>query len=209
MTALFIVLSILFLLFLLLVLPITVKLNYNDGLICIIKYAGIVIFNSEKKVKLKKRKKRKKTHDNTAKNPQTKSKENYFKQIYKQKGFSGTVKYFFEIGIIVIKELWWVLKKFKFRNFRLRIVTATDDAANTAIEYGAICCAVYPVLSFLENKANFKNKSIDVYADFDKTEPEFAASIDVTVRFIYFLIAAISLLIEYIKIKRKESEKNE
>lgn len=54
MTALLIVLSILALIFLLLVLPVTVDLNYKNELCYRIKYAAIVLFDSEKRIDIKK-----------------------------------------------------------------------------------------------------------------------------------------------------------
>lgn len=210
MTALFIILSVIFLIFVLLILPITFKLDYQNELICVIKYAGIVLFNSEKRVKLKKAKKKKikKSGQDADTENKTEDKESFFKKIYNEKGFLGAVRYFFEIAGITLKKVLWVIKKFKFRNFELDIVVATDDAANTAIEYGATCCAVYPVLSFLKTNANFKADKINISADFDRANPAFAIRLNITTRLIYFLIAAISALTEYLKLNHKESEKN-
>ncbi len=212
MIALYIVLSVLLLIFLLLFLPVTADLEYLNELSYRFKYAGIVLFDSEKRVdikKVKRKKKSKKAKKETASASCETEKENFFKKTYKEKGFVGSVKYFANLLGLLLKKLWWVVKRFKFRRFNLDLIIATDDAANTAIEYGGVCCAVYPVLSLLETNADFKSKKLNVSADFDKTKPEFCVSISVTTRLIFWLIAAVSALIEYYKIQHKESENNE
>lgn len=209
MTALLIVLSILALIFLLLVLPVTVDLNYKNELCYRIKYAAIVLFDSEKRIDIKKVKRKKKTKVQSHSEEKSAKKESFFKKTYAEKGFFGTVKYFSELIGLILKKLWWIVKRLKFSRFVLDLTVATDDAANTALEYGGICCAVYPVLAFIETNAKFKSKSVNISADFDKKEPEFAISLSVTTRLIYFLIAAISALKEYLKLQHKESENNE
>ncbi len=212
MIALYIVLGILLLVLLLLFLPVTADLAYCGDLSYRFKYAGIVLFDSEKRVdikRVKRKRKTKKAKKETSSASQKTEKERFFKKIYKEKGFAGSVKYFAEVLGLLLKKLWWVVKRFKFRRFKMDLIIATDDAANTAIEYGGICCAVYPVISLLESMADFKSKELNISADFDKTKPEFCASISVTTRLIFWLIAAVSALIEYYKIQHKESENNE
>ncbi|MBQ8740566.1 MAG: DUF2953 domain-containing protein [Clostridia bacterium] len=207
-----IVLGVIFcLLLLLLFLPLTVDINYENEFVLKIKYSGITFFDSEKRVNLKKSKKKKRqskeyTEGTEESAPQ---KENFFKKTYKQKGLLGTVRYFSEILILLLKKIWWVIKRFKFRKFRLNLSVATYDAANTAINYGKICSAVYPVISFLETNADFKAKEININADFDKTDSRFQISTLVTTRVFFWLVAAIAALFEFLKLQRKESEKYE
>lgn len=207
MTALIIVLSIVFLLLILCFLPITVDLAYDNEFFYRLKYAGIVLFNSEKRVNIKKIKRKKKKEKTNIE--QTKKQENFFKKIYNKKGFLGTVKYFTELLKIVLKKIWWVLKRFKFRRFNLDLTVATDDAANTAIEYGAVCCEVYPVVSMLETNADFKAKQINISADFENSKSQFKIAISVTTRLFFLLVAITAAFIEYLKLERKESENNE
>lgn len=212
MTALFIAFIVILLLSILLFLPITADISYKKELSYRFKYAGIVLFDSEKRVDIKsvkRKKKSKKVKKDTPDIEQKDKKEGFFKKIYNQKGFSGTIRYFASLLGIILKKLWWVIKHFKFRHFYLDLTVANNDSANTALEYGGVCCAVYPVLSLLESTANVKLKQININADFDRTEPQFQISFSVTTRLIYWLIAAISILIEYLKLQRKESENNE
>lgn len=211
MTAWIVILSIVFLIFVLLFLPVTADLSYVKEFSYRIKYAGFVLLDSEKRVDIKKvkRKKKQKKSDDTSAQKSSGKEDNFFKKTYKQKGFVGTVSYFSEILMLLLKKLWFVVKRLKFTRFKLHIAVATDNAASTAIEYGRICSAVYPILAFLETNADFKSKEVNVSADFDKTDSAVTASISVTTRLIYFLIVAVSAIFEFLKLQRKESEKYE
>lgn len=212
MTALFIVLTVILLLLIILILPVTADLSYKNELSYRFKYAGITLFNSEKRVNIKKVKRKKKSKKQSGEQPSAEKegkKENFFKKIYDKKGFFGTVKYCANLLGIILKRLWRVIKRFKFRHFCLDLTVASQDSADTAIEYGGICCAVYPVLSLLESTADFKMKQININADFNKTQPEFQISFSVTTRLIYWITAAISAITEYYKLQRRECENNE
>ncbi len=204
-----IILSIVFgLLILLCILPLTVDLSFCDGLVLKIRYSGITVFDNAKRVKYKKKEKTKKksvpkTDETTPK------KENFFKKTYRQKGLLGTVMYFSSILNMLLKKMCWVVRRFKFRKFKLDISVATNDAADTAIQYGKICGAVYPVISFFESNTDFKAREININADFDKTKSEFKTSVSVTTRIFFWLVAAICVLFEFLKLQRKESEKYE
>ncbi len=196
------------LLLLLLFLPLTVDVNYENEFVLKIKYSGITFFDSEKRVKLKKAKKRKRKSQEKMKDNAPK-KENFFKKTYKQKGLLGAIQYFSKIFVLIFKKLWWVIKRFRFRKFKFNLSVATGDAANTAINYGKICSALYPTISFLETNADFKSKQININADFDKIESEFQIAASVTTRLFFWLVAAIAALFGFLKLQRKESEKYE
>ena len=200
--------AIIALLLVLLFLPLSIDLTFAKELRFKIKYFGIIIFDSEKNVKLKKAKRAKSVVKEKSEGKEDK-KENFLKKTYKQKGLLGTITYFSKILMLLLKKLWWVVKKFKFRRFYLNLSVATNDAASTAINYGKICSAVYPIISFLETNADFKAKEINISADFDKSDSEFKISTSVTTRLFFWLVAAISALFEFLKIQRKESEKYE
>ena len=200
--------AIIAILLVLLFLPLSIDLTFAKELRFKIKYFGIIIFDSENNVKLKKAKRAKSGVEEKSEGKKSK-KENFLKKTYTQKGLLGTITYFSKILMLLLKKLWWVVKKFKFRRFYLNLSVATNDAASTAINYGKICSAVYPIISFLETNADFKAKEINISADFDKSDSEFKISTSVTTRLFFWLVAAISALFEFLKIQRKESEKYE
>ena len=209
MIAWIVILSVFFLLFVLLFLPVTADLYYVKEFSYRIKYAGFVLLDSEKKVDIKKVKRKQKKSDNMSAQKSSGKEDNFFKKTYKQKGLLGSIRYFSEILMLLLKKLWFVVKRLKFTRFKLHITVATDNAASTAIEYGGICSAVYPILASLQTNADFKSKEINVSADFDKTESIVIASISVTTRLIYFLIVAVSAIFEFLKLQPKEREKYE
>lgn len=211
MIAWIVILGVFFLLFVLLFLPVTADLSYVKEFSYRIKYAGFVLLDSEKTVDIKKvkRKQRQKKSDDTSAQKSSGKEDNFFKKTYKQKGLLGSIRYFSEILMLLLKKLWFVVKRLKFTRFKLHITVATDNAASTAIEYGGICSAVYPILASLQTNADFKSKEINISADFDKTESIVIASISVTTRLIYFLIVAVSAIFEFLKLQRKEREKYE
>lgn len=194
------------LLLLLLFLPLTVDLNFKNELRLKIKYSGITFFDSEKRVKLKKAKKNKRNSHEKSDDAKP-QKENFLKKIYKQKGLLGTIRYFCKIFKLLFKKICRIVKHLKFRKFHFDLTVAASDAATTAINYGKICGAVYPIISFFETNADFKSKNVNVKADFDKTDSELQMSVSVTTRAFYWLVAAIAILSEFLKLQRKESEK--
>ncbi len=191
----------------LLFLPVALDLAYKQKFVLKLKISGITIFDNQKKSKRKQKIKKKKTSQNTQTKKQPK--DNFFKKTYKQKGLTETVKYFAEILNMLLKKLFWVIKHFKFRKFSLDLVVATPDAANTAIQYGGICSAVYPIIAFLQTNTDFKAKSVNVSADFDKHKSQFEISFLLKTRLLFLVIAAIATLFDFSKIQNKESEKYE
>lgn len=189
----------------LLLLPISVDLFYNQSFVLKIKYLGITLYNNQKVKKTKN-----KTQSGNGKNKKTKhKKDNFIVSTYKQRGLLGTVNYLSDLASIFLKRFVRLLKHIKFRRFKLDITVATSDATNTAIQYGKICAAVYPIVSALEANCDLKAKEINVSADFDKNKSEFKTSISIKTQVIYLLAIAIGALLQFVKLQRKESEKNE
>ncbi len=200
MIALIVLVAIICFLILLCFLPLSINLVYEHKLMFKIKYAGITLLNSEKE--------RKTTGNGNNKKESSppQQKENFIKKTYKQKGLLGTVQYFSNILKIVLKKFWWLAKRFKFRQFKFDLTVATDDAANTAIQYGEVCAAIYPIFSIIQSAVDIKPKSVNINADFDKTNWEFKTCILVKAQLLYWLIAAIGALAQYLKLQRKECE---
>ena len=211
MTALFIVLGILALILTLLLLPLTFNFSYANEVHYNFKYAGFNLFNSEKKLNINKIKRKKKSNKTKKNNHQASNEkeENFFKKVYNKKGIIGTIKYFANILVIILKKLLWLIKHFKFKNFNFNLTIASENAANTAIEYGSVCACVYPVLSLLESALDFKTKKINISADFDHTLPTLEICFSVKTQLFYWLIAIILAIFEFSKLQRKDSENNE
>lgn len=96
-----------------------------------------------------------------------------------------------------------LIKHIVIKNTEFRLVVVGNDAADTAVKYGAVCSAVYPVLTLLAECFTFKPDAISVSAGFDKKEMDFLLKTDFSVRIIYLLIFALSAIKEYIKLKKE------
>ncbi|MCQ2455563.1 MAG: DUF2953 domain-containing protein [Clostridia bacterium] len=203
MTALYIVFAIILFLAVLVFMPISVFLEFNDDFFVAVKLFGITVFNSKKS---------KKKEKNKDKKPQEQpKKENTVKKIFvnqkEKSGTAGAIKYFAKIAKIILEKLIWFLRKLNFEHIKLNLAIASEDAAKTAIIYGSVCTAVYPLLSLITQNAKVKYKKIDISADFNNTAVKAEFSALIKSNFIYALVGALKGYTEYKKFV-KEEEKN-
>ena len=189
----------------LLILPVKLRVDYDKELTFTIKYLGFTLLDSEEEDK--ESKKVLKKVQSTALPTDKES----IKSTYKQKGITGTIKYYGDVLLLILKRLRWIIRFVKIRKFVFDLSIASDNAADTAIEYGEVCCVIYPIISFIQTNTNFKFKTdnINISPDFDSTDSKLKASVLVKAKLIICLIAIAGLLWVYTKKQRKESEKNE
>ena len=128
-----------------------------------------------------------------------KKEKNFFEKLKDKKGFVGAVKEVFAFVKDCLIPLKLFLRFVKFRDIRLFIAVVGEDAAVTATNYGLVCSAVYPTLSFLESVANAKYKSVDVKADFENKKSDFTFSLKIKTNIIFILILAVRIFKEYKK----------
>lgn len=192
--ALYIFAVVLLLIAAVLLLPVSVYLEYNNDFFFRFKFAGIKVFQPKKSPKKKTQK--------TASHSKDK-KENQFKTSFEilkeKKGFLGAVKEIFALLNDCLKHLGFLLKTFKFRKVEFNLKVATENAAKTAIEYGALCSAIYPTLSFFQSIGNIKYKKINVRSDFESKNPSFDFSLVINLQIIFLIIAAFKVYKEYKK----------
>ena len=181
------------------------KVDYDKELTFTIKYLGFTLLDSEEEDK--ESKKVLKKVQSTALPTDKES----IKSTYKQKGITGTIKYYGDVLLLILKRLRWIIRFVKIRKFVFDLSIASDNAADTEIEYGEVCCVIYPIISFIQTNTNFKFKTdnINISPDFDSTDSKLKASVLVKAKLIICLIAIAGLLWDYTKKQRKESEKNE
>lgn len=189
----------------LLIIPVKLRVDYDKELTFTIKYLGFTLLDSEEEDK--ESKKVLKKVQSTALPTDKES----IKSTYKQKGITGTIKYYGDVLLLILKRLRWIIRFVKIRKFVFDLSIASDNAADTAIEYGEVCCVIYPIISFIQTNTNFKFKTdnINISPDFDSTDSKLKASVLVKAKLIICLIAIAGLLWDYTKKQRKESEKNE
>ncbi len=188
MIALYILIGIILLLGLVLFLPISVSLKFNKELTCKVSVAGFKVYPKPSKPK-----KELKALEKTA------EQKGFFEILKKKRGFTGAIKEIFLFLKDCIEPLKYFLRFVSFKKVKLSIGVVGDDAAKTAVEYGLVCSAVYPVLSFVENLANVSYKKVDINADFEGKEGKLEFSLKIKSFAIFILIFAVRIFNEYKK----------
>lgn len=207
MIALWIIGSILVLLALILLLPVSVWVQAREAFVCQIKFAGVPLFRSDKAKKPEKQKPSEKKQKPEKKAKKTFPFKDTLQRLREQEGFSGTVKAVCALAGRIFSHIKGFLRHIKFRKVVLDITVASDDAARTAIEYGAVCQAVYPVAAYIET-LGAAVKKIDVRSDFETGKSRFGFELQADMQIIFLLIAALKILRE-IKKFVSEKDKNE
>lgn len=198
MIPLIIVLSVLAFIVLLLFIPISVHIKYDGDFFVKLKIAGIKAYSAEPKEEIKEP-----SPDTESDKKAKKQTEKAFDKLKRKHGFTGAVKEIFTLIKAVLERLKGSFRHIAIRRLCLDIKVATGDAATTAIEYGAVCAAVYPVLTLLDGIANIKMKSINVTADFNSGNSDFAFSVIIRVRILFLIMMAFGVFSEYNKFKTR------
>ena len=198
MIPLIIVLSVLAFIVLLLLIPISVHIKYDGDFFVKLKIAGIKAFEAEPKEEIKEP-----SPDTESNKKAKKQTEKAFDKLKKKHGFAGAVKEIFVFLKAVLERLKGSFKHIAVRRLCLDIKVASGEAAATAIEYGAVCSAVYPVLAFLDGILNIKMKSINVTSDFNSDKSNFTFSVIIRARILFLIIMAFGVFSEYNKFKTR------
>lgn len=206
MIALYIVGGVLLFILLLLLIPVSAEVGYIDTVSVKVRYGGIKVFDNSAAKKPAKESPEKPAIESESKDKP--KKENFISRIFKEKGKIEGIKFLFSVLKAALSRIIWVIRKIKISKLFLSILVASDDAATTAIAYGALCAVVCPVLNLIDQNTDIGVKEVNISTDFDKLSPEIELSVTAKTRLIYATVAAISMLFAYLKIK-KESEKNE
>ena len=95
---------------------------------------------------------------------------------------------------IFLSSLKTIDKKIKITNFDCKITVGGNDAADTAIQYGAVCAVVYPFVNFLATITDFNFKDIVVISDFDSGKYEIYLYFKVKIKIIHLLKIAFDII---------------
>lgn len=195
MIALYILAGIFCFLGLILLLPVSVNLKYDGELSFKVKFAGIKVFEP--------REKQNKSDEKEQPAEKKKEKDSQLKSTFKilkvKYGFIGAVKEIISFIKDCLNHLGYLLRTMKFKKICLDLSVAGSDAAQTAIQYGEVCSAVYPVLSFFQSKANVKYKQINVRGEFENPKGNFTFKMVVNLQIVFLLIATFKIYKEYKK----------
>lgn len=195
-------LIILFIIIVLLLLSkIKILINFNNGENTIyVKYLlfKFLIFRSNDKnlssVKLKK-----KTKKSNRKNGRLTDKKDNLNYAKKSK-YSQLNKV--NIILDIIKTLNKLFSRFKrhvyISNFALDVKVSTDDAAETAIQYGKICAAVYSLTSILHNIVEFTIDYINIWLDFTSVKTSYFLNCKIHFRIVTMLYILLRMIFDFL-----------
>lgn len=107
-----------------------------------------------------------------------------------ESGISGAVTKVVTVLTLLAGQILWLLKRVDLKNFRVLAICGGGDAADTAMDYGLVCSAIYPFAGYLESTVNTAKNAIDIQAGCDfANEPEFELEIIAKIRIIHIVRA--------------------
>ena len=151
--------------------------GYNDESKVIVKvkikflFSNITVFSLGNKNKKEKPKKEPKPKPK----PEKKKKDKKEPKEKKRPGFTDKIKVLrLEHYLKLIESLRDdILKKLYFELFKVNIVAANGDAAKTAVFYGQLNAAIFPLAGLIYNNKKAKEMEIHIKPDFNKEKSEF------------------------------------
>lgn len=204
MTALIIILSILLLILILLAMPVTLYVDYGNETKISVRYLFVKIKLIPKKEKKTKKKKSERKKDKAENKEPEKEKNSQFTDILKEKGLSGIIDLLKEIIKILKNTSSSIRKHIIIKRFNLNIAVASEDAADTAINYGYACAAVYPAFSFICSIVKkVKKHNLEILADYNSKETKAVFELKTSIKLMFIIPIILSALIKTIKLLLK------
>ncbi len=200
---------ILALILLILFLPVKIFISFKEAFKIKIKFFGIKVFEIEPQEQEKTDKALDKVSDKNAQKDTENKAKKIFKGLKEKLGFTGAVKEIMRFLLDCLTHIKALLRHIKINKIRLNITVASDDAAKTAIEYGSVCSAVYPVLALIDTVPNIGFKEINIRSDFEGSECDFSFSLQIGIQIFYGLISAFKIYKVYrnFVIRNEENER--
>ena len=201
---LIVLLGILGLIAVLLAIPVTVRLSFDSER----GYSGKIQYlflkfrlpPEEKEEKDTPKKKEKKEPD---------EKKKGLRDIIKQKGFSGFLDFIAELTSIAGGTAKRLISHIRLKELKIKALVAGEDAACTAVAYGAVSALVYPIASAFITIGKCKHYDVSVTPDFEGEESSAKLFFHASVRLLFVVIAGLYALLRYVKrIIRQKKEQN-
>lgn len=187
--------SLLGIILLLLLLPVTIKLEYYDSMLIEMRYAGFRLFRldaSEQEEEVKQ------IVEETSDLTDEKKAGSSFDiaGLLKEQGITGFLKMILELGKIAVNTSKGIIRRIGIKSFHINLIIATGDAADTANLYGQACAVVFPVYSLIFSYVKCKDKSVNIKPDFDGEENRISFETYASLRPIHVLIGGIRAVVD-------------
>lgn len=174
MIALYIILGILLLIFLILLIPVEIIAHYGDDLTLTLKvlfYRKVLLPQPEKPEKPKMEKKEKKPEDKPKEKKEPKEekekKSSYLTKLREKKGLSGVLSLLTGLAKIAGSTLKGLFSHLVIRRLDVGIALSSGDAASTAINYGRLCAVVYPAVDVIVSSTVCRDYRVSLEPVFD------------------------------------------
>lgn len=148
------------------------------------------VFTVSPENKKKKKKKAKKKEEEKKERPAKKEKDNFFRS---HTSDFGVFDYIELIGIVIEK----FVAKIYFDKLEAEIRVAGDDAAQTALNFGRLNAAIYPIAGLINGHKRIKELHIGITPDFTTTKSVYNAEAIAYIR-IFDVLAAVIAIIKYL-----------
>ena len=185
----------------LLLCPVVIKVDFKESFKVQLRY--LFIFYTVYPQKEKKQNKKEKNTETKPQKTETKKEEQQtvsdIRRIIKKEGISGFFEVLGDIGRIVLKLPVYIQKKLKISKLYLDISVSSDNAADTAVNYGKVCAVAYPALSVITGIFKYRSLSVSIYPDFDKKETEIFLHTVLKMSLLSIIIFAIKALLTFVK----------
>lgn len=193
------------------VLPLGVRIRYNDAGFILEVIAGplkITVFPRKKKPKKQKAKQKKQKVAGTAEPAVSEEKPPQPPKAQPEKTEKGgSLTRFLPLVKLGLKFLGDFRRKLRLDNLYLRLILAGDDPCDLAVNYGRIWAAVGNLMPQLERLFVIKKRDIQVECDFTAAETTVVAHLDISItlgRLLALVIFyGIRILFELLSMKRK------
>ena len=193
------------------VIPLGVRIRYNDAGFLLRVIAGpvkITVFPRKKKPKKQKTKQKK---QKAGKRPESTDSGDTPPQppkpVPEPKEKGGSLTRFLPLVKLGLKFLGDFRRKLRVDNLFLRLILAGDDPCDLAVNYGRAWAAVGNLMPQLERLFVIKKRDIQVECDFTAEEISVIAHVDITITLGRLLTLAvvygICVLFEFLSMKRK------
>ena len=108
----------------------------------------------------------------------------------------------------VFTEAKAILNRIRIKRLNLNIKCTGEDAAQSAIKYGAVCAVAYPVLGLIHSnfKISKRGEKVEILCDYDGTDDSLSFSALLSVAVGTVLTAAIKVIIKEVKEKINTGE---
>lgn len=150
-----------------LLIPVGADIIWKNDILVKLKIGFVPITVYPPKPKKKKTKKKKKK-DETKKKPEEEKPKEKKPGIIKEKGLSWLIDFIRRAAELAAGALKFFFGRILIKKMTLSIIVAGDDAAETAVNYGKTCAAVYPAVGIIMGAVRHRGYGVDIAPDFEE-----------------------------------------